>query len=103
MEEKMHIVIALDGLLCKRWTLHLLASLSRKQPRRFKEILDDLAGISTKTLSERLRALEKDDIISRKAYSEIPPRVEYSLTKKGMELVRSFDGVKKWAMRWMKS
>jgi DNA-binding HxlR family transcriptional regulator len=101
MREKMRIVIALDGLLCKRWTLHLLMGLSLKQPMRFKEILDDLTGISTKTLSERLQALEKEGIISRKAYSEIPPRVEYSLTKKGMELVRSFEGVKKWAMRWM--
>jgi len=101
MAEKMGIVIALDGLLCKRWTIQLLMSLSLKQPRRFKEILDDLAGISTKTLSERLRALGKEGIISRKAYPEIPPRVEYSLTKKGMALVRSFDGVKEWAIRWM--
>ncbi len=103
MAEKTRIVIALDGLLCKRWTLHLLMGLSLKQPMRFKEILNNLAGISTKTLSERLRALGKEGIISRRAYSEIPPRVEYRLTKKGMELVRSFEGVRKWAMRWMQS
>jgi DNA-binding HxlR family transcriptional regulator len=62
-----------------------------------------LKGISPKTLTERLRELEKEGIIVRKMFSEIPPKVQYSLTKKGCELAISLKYVVKWAEKWYPS
>ncbi|KXA99840.1 hypothetical protein AKJ48_03215 [candidate division MSBL1 archaeon SCGC-AAA261O19] len=95
------VVSAMDNLLCRKWTLRLLMNLQANSPRRFNEISNDLSGISSKTLSKRLKTLKAKSIIKRKSYSEIPPRVEYSLTEKGEKLIKSFDDVMKWAENWM--
>ena len=59
-----------------------------------------MKGISSKTLAHRLKELEKDEILDRKAYNEIPPRVEYKLTKKGQELVESILNLLQWMIKW---
>ena len=56
-------------------------------PRRFSELEHSCAGISPRTLSERLRALEDEGIVGRHSYAESPPRVEYDLTSKGLALL----------------
>ena len=56
-------------------------------PRRFSELEHSCAGISPRTLSERLRALEDEGLVERRSYAESPPRVEYELTEKGGALL----------------
>ena len=69
---------------------------------RFGVLHRGIDGISKNMLTRELRDLEKNDIISRKIYAEIPPRVEYSLTKKGKTLVPVFDMLNDWALDYIK-
>ncbi len=87
-------------MLSRKWTLLILSLLVRGQSLRYTELNDRLEGVSPKTLTERLRELEKEGIILRKMFSEIPPRVEYSLSEKGCELAASLQHVLKWAEKW---
>ena len=73
-------------LIGGKWTLLLVRDLASGRSR-FCELERSLAGISPRTLSLRLRALEEDGIIERHTYPEVPPRVEYSLTRKGLDLL----------------
>lgn len=72
-------------IISSKWSVSILRELLIRNCRTH-ELLDALPGISTKTLTIRLRELEKYGIIERKVYAEIPPHVEYSLTDKGRQL-----------------
>ncbi|MDY7020813.1 MAG: helix-turn-helix domain-containing protein [Cyanobacteriota bacterium] len=72
-------------LIGSKWSIGILQELINGS-RRTHELAEALPGISSKTLTLRLRTLEKHGIIQRKVYPEIPPHVEYSLTKRGLEL-----------------
>jgi len=78
-------VEALNPLL-QKWSIEICFLLRMKQPRRFNELKDALPGIGSRTLSLRLRELEKQGIVDRHAFAEVPVRVEYSLTSKGLRL-----------------
>ncbi len=78
-----------------KWTLLILRDLF-EGTRRFGEMRASLTGISPKTLTEKLRTLEQDGVITRKIYPEVPPRVEYSLTKRGQTLKKIFDAMQEW-------
>src|SRR5207244_10807722 len=69
-----------------KWTALLVHDLS-EGPRRFSQLEHSCAGISPRTLSERLRVLEDEGIVERRSYAESPPRVEYELTEKGASLL----------------
>src|SRR5437899_12523758 len=69
-----------------KWTVLIVHDLS-EGPRRFSELERSCAGISPRTLSERLRALEDEGLVARHSYAESPPRVEYELTVKGEALL----------------
>ena len=86
----------------QKWTLSILRVIHKNKVRRFNELYKELKGISPRTLSKRLEELEKEDIISKKIYHEIPLRVEYSLTKKGTELIACFEHIDKWVSNWKK-
>ncbi len=73
-------------ILSKKWSLKIISVFNTKTKMRFKELLHALSGISPKTLTDRLRDLEKSGMIRREVFAEIPPRVEYSLTEEGTEL-----------------
>jgi DNA-binding HxlR family transcriptional regulator len=75
-----------------RWSLGILHALSAG-PRRTLELHRAFKGLSTKTLAARLKKLERDGIVIRVSYHESPPRVEYSLTEKGMKLLPVIDAV----------
>jgi DNA-binding HxlR family transcriptional regulator len=72
-------------LLGNKWSILILRELFAGD-RRTYELLASLPGISTKTLTQRLRELEAQGLIERRIYAEIPPRVEYSLTHKGQQI-----------------
>jgi DNA-binding HxlR family transcriptional regulator len=89
------------GIITKRGTLEILIPLCcAEQPVRYKQFRDTIKGVSSKTLASRLKELEKGGILERKAYGEIPPRVEYRLTPKGQELVESVVNLLQWMIRW---
>jgi DNA-binding HxlR family transcriptional regulator len=82
-----------------KWTLLILRDLF-DGTKRFGELRASLTGISPKTLTEKLRALEQDGIIERKIYPEVPPRVEYSLTKRGQTLETIIEAMREWGTQW---
>ena len=79
-------VAACAEIIGAKWTALLVHDLS-EGPRRFSELEHSCVGISPRTLSERLRALEEEAIVERRSYAESPPRVEYELTRKGAALL----------------
>lgn len=86
-------------VVSKKWTICIVSLLEKNNPIRYKEIKDKLGGISPKALSDTLKILEKEGLIQRKGYSEMPPRVEYSLTEKGKELKTSLEPLVNWVKK----
>ena len=71
------------------------------ESRRFCQLERSLEGISPRTLSLRLRALEEHGIVERHTYPEVPPRVEYALTEKGRALVPLIEDMRAYGRRWL--
>ncbi|GIM28912.1 transcriptional regulator [Clostridium polyendosporum] len=87
------------SLLGKRWTgLVIRALLSG--PKRFSDISEMIPNMSARMLTERFKELEKEGIIQRKVYPEIPVRIEYLLTEKGKDLKTAMDEIQRWAEKW---
>jgi DNA-binding HxlR family transcriptional regulator len=87
-------------IVCGKWTLLLIRDLSEGRSR-FCELERSLQGISPRTLSLRLRALEEEGIVERDTYPEVPPRVEYQLTEKGRALLPIIDDMRTYGSRWL--
>ena len=87
-------------IVCGKWTLLLVRDLAEGRSR-FCELERSLNGISPRTLSLRLRALEEEGIVERQTYAEVPPRVEYSLTEKGLALIPIIEGMRTYGERWL--
>ena len=87
-------------VVCGKWTLLVIRDLSEGNCR-FCELERSLEGISPRTLSLRLRALEEEGIVERQTYPEVPPRVEYALTAKGEALVPLIDDMRAYGTRWL--
>jgi DNA-binding HxlR family transcriptional regulator len=87
-------------IVCGKWTLLLVRDLAAGCSR-FCELERSLAGISPRTLSLRLRALEEEGIVARQTYPEVPPRVEYALTEKGRALLPIIDDMRAYGERWL--
>jgi DNA-binding HxlR family transcriptional regulator len=88
------------GLLSSRWTVLLLHRLHVEGPTRFGELRRRLGAISTKTLTERLRFLEAEGLISRHYEPTVPPQVTYALTDRVMELEPVIIELDRIAERW---
>jgi DNA-binding HxlR family transcriptional regulator len=93
-------VAACAEIIGAKWTALLVHDLS-EGPRRFSELEHSCAGISPRTLSERLRALEDDGIVERRSYAESPPRVEYELTAKGDALLPIIEEMRRFGHSWL--
>jgi DNA-binding HxlR family transcriptional regulator len=78
------------------WSLATMAQLT-DEPRRFTRLMKDLPGISHRMLTQTLRSLERDGLVSRTAYAEVPPRVEYALTPLGSSLLEPLTELTRWA------
>jgi len=83
-------------LIGERWTLLILRDLLRHGPRRFQDFQESLGSVAPNTLSARLKDLEARGLVSRKAYSEHPPRLEYHLTPKGKSLGPVLRSLRDW-------
>jgi DNA-binding HxlR family transcriptional regulator len=87
--------ILLDRIADK-WTLMIHGTLEAG-PMRFSDLRDALGGISPKVLTQALRALERDGLVARRAYPQVPPKVEYSLTDLGGSLCGPVQNLRAWA------
>jgi DNA-binding HxlR family transcriptional regulator len=87
-------------IVCGKWTLLLVRELAEGRSR-FCELERALTGISPRTLSLRLRALEDEGVVARQTYAEVPPRVEYALTTKGQALLPIIDDMRTYGERWL--
>lgn len=87
-------------IVCGKWTLLLIRDLAEGRSR-FCELERSLEGISPRTLSLRLRALEDEEIVERHTFPEVPPRVEYSLTERGRALVPIVEQMRSYGERWI--
>ena len=93
-------VAACTAILGAKWTALLVHDLS-EGARRFTELEAACPGISPRTLSERLRALEEQQIVERRSYAGRPPRVEYELTAKGRGLLPIIDEMRRFGHTWL--
>ncbi len=84
------------SLIAGKYKPAILYCLMEYEPVRFNEMRRYLGGVADKTLSRSLRELGDDGLVARHEYSQIPPRVEYSLTERGTSLVRVLDGLCDW-------
>src|SRR5882762_6072797 len=87
-------------VVCGKWTLLVIRDLAEGN-QRFCELERSLEGISPRTLSLRLRALEEEGIVERHTYPEVPPRVEYALTEKGRALVPMIESMRTYGSVWL--
>jgi DNA-binding HxlR family transcriptional regulator len=93
-------VAACAEIIGAKWTALLVHDLS-EGPRRFSQLEHSCAGISPRTLSERLRVLEDEGLVERRSYPESPPRVEYELTTKGAALLPIIDAMREFGHDWL--
>jgi DNA-binding HxlR family transcriptional regulator len=87
-------------IIGSKWTALLVHDLS-EGARRFSQLEHSCPGISPRTLSERLRALEQEGILVRRSYAESPPRVEYELTAKGDALLPIIEEMRRFGHEWL--
>jgi DNA-binding HxlR family transcriptional regulator len=99
-EQKCKIINNVWEVLGKKWALLILKSLHTKEAVRFNELKRLMPGISSTVLANRLLEMEREGLISRKFYPEIPPKVEYRLTSRARELGVILKELGGWAQRW---
>ncbi len=84
--------------LADKWTLWTMAILAASEgPIRFSRLMEQVEGISQKSLTKTLRQLERDGLATRMVFAEVPPRVEYAITPIGLEMLEQIHPLWKWA------
>ena len=81
-----------------KWKLVIMYLLAERQPVRFNEMQKYIGNIAYKTLSQQLKELEQDGVVYRKEYMQVPPKVEYYLTEKGMSLIPIIEELCYWGV-----
>ena len=89
-------------LIGNKWKLLILRNLLQR-PWRFNELQKSLDGISQKVLTDSLRSMEADGIITRTVYPEVPPRVEYALSKLGESMRPILEAMETWGKEYKKT
>ena len=85
------------NIIAKKWAILIISIIGHHEKIRFNDIMQRLDGISPKTLADVLKGLKKENLIHRESFSEIPPRVEYSLTEDGKQLCEAVLPLIQWA------
>lgn len=94
-------VAKIVNILSMKWNMLILRQLNGdRSKKRFNTLIEELKPISSRTLSKRLKELEKAGLVKREKFDEIPPRVEYSLTLSGLEIIKCFKPLSKWAEKF---
>lgn len=91
------------NLIGNKWKVLIMRNLLLLGTQRFAELYKGINGISEKMLTQQLRKLEADGLVFRKVYAEIPPKVEYSLTKFGLSLKPIFDSMHIWGVNYIQA
>lgn len=86
-------------LIGGKWKLIILQILIFKGTKRFNELRRMIPGVTQTMLTNQLRALEAHKLVSRKVYAEVPPRVEYTATKRALDLEEMFHAMHNWWLR----
>ena len=87
-------------IIGKKFTVHILRNMTQLDQRRFNEFLDSIEGINPKTLSARLREMEKNGIIERSVFPGTPVKIEYTITKKGKALKPILEQMAAFSMQY---
>ncbi len=90
------------NVLCRlgdKWSLLVLVSLNANGTMRFNDVYKSIGDVSQRMLTVTLRSLEADGLVSRKIYPEVPPKVEYTLTKSGKSLMPHLNNLVDWALK----
>jgi len=82
--------------IADKWTVLIVGALENKT-KRFGELRREIGGVSQKMLTQTLRGLERDGLVTRVVYASVPPKVEYSLTELGRTLVRTLEAIRDWS------
>ncbi|MDE1846345.1 MAG: helix-turn-helix transcriptional regulator [Candidatus Micrarchaeota archaeon] len=90
-------VIKTVGITSKKWIILVILVIGNADRLRYGEIMKKLNGITPKSLADTLKDLEKLGLVKRRAFNDIPPRVEYTLTKEGFGLYRATIPLLEWA------
>ncbi len=85
-------------IISKKWALLIINEIGNHGKIRYNDIMKELKEISPKTLADMLKELQKEGLIGRQAFNEIPPRVEYTLTKDGQKLRKAIIPILEWAI-----
>lgn len=99
LESKEGCIACAAGILGSKWTALIIRDLATG-PKRFCEFERSLKGISPRTLSQRMDDLEDDGIVTKQSFAEVPPRVEYSLTDKGRDLLPILKQMAVWGTKY---
>jgi DNA-binding HxlR family transcriptional regulator len=86
--------------MAEKWTLWTLAVLAEAaKPMRFSRVMEQVEGVSQKSLTKTLRQLERDGLVTRVVFAEVPPRVEYAITELGEEMLEQVHPLWVWALK----
>jgi len=98
--EKLGCIEAAAHILGDKWTLLIVGELAKAGTLRFCALQDKAGGVNPRTLSARLDWLEKEKILTKKTFTEVPPRCEYALTKKGHALMPALHAMAAWSKKY---
>jgi DNA-binding HxlR family transcriptional regulator len=82
--------------IADKWTILVVGSLS-EDTKRFSELKREISGVSQKMLTQTLRGMERDGLLTRKVYPTVPPKVEYTLTELGFTLITMLEQIRNWS------
>jgi len=82
--------------IADKWTVLVVGSLSQRT-KRFSELKKEISGVSQKMLTQTLRGMERDGLLTRKVYPTVPPKVEYTLTDLGLSLITMLNEIRNWS------
>jgi DNA-binding HxlR family transcriptional regulator len=102
IEPRVGCVAAAMDIIGNKWTALLLRDLASGS-KRFGELQISVGGINPRTLSQRLDELERCQIITKTSYAEVPPRIEYTLTPKGQDLVPVLRQMAQWGEKYFQA
>ncbi len=99
IEPKVGCIAASLAIIGDKWSGRIVRELT-SGPKRFSSLEAELEGISPRTLSQRLDWLEEQEVITKKAFAEVPPRVEYALAPKGEDLIPILRSMVEWGAKY---